>query len=213
MREASNETQRVRHIYDQVAQRYDTIIALAEKLLLGDGRQWVAAQARGQVLEIAIGTGRNLPFYSSETHVTGIEISPAMLQIARQRAAALHRDVGLMVGDAQTLPFADASLDTVVATLALCSIPDDQRAVSEAKRVLRPGGRFLLLEHVKSPLRPVQAIQQLLAPLFVRFYADHLLREPLDVVARAGFVVDRLERSAWGIVERLVAYKPVISDS
>ncbi|MBA3450659.1 MAG: methyltransferase domain-containing protein, partial [Chloroflexia bacterium] len=98
--------------------------------------------------------------------------------------------------------------DTVVATLALSSIPDDRRAVGEVWRVLRPGGRFLLLEHVRSPLLPVRLLQRVLDPLFVRCYGDHLLRDPLDHLAAAGFVVDRVERSKGGLIARLVARKP-----
>jgi SAM-dependent methyltransferase len=84
-------------------------------------------------------------------------------------------------------------------------IPDDRRAVSEAHRVLRPGGRLLLMEHVRSPSWPVRAVQRLINPLTVRFEGDHLLRDPLDYLGSEGFDVERAERSKWGIVERIVA--------
>jgi SAM-dependent methyltransferase len=96
----------------------------------------------------------------------------------------------------------------VVATLALCTIPDDRRAVAEAARVLRPGGQLLLLEHVRSPIFPVRALQSILNPLSVLLENDLLLREPLRHVEDAGLVVERLERSKWGIVERHAAYRP-----
>jgi ubiquinone/menaquinone biosynthesis C-methylase UbiE len=131
-----------------------------------------------------------------------------MLAIAARRADALERDVELRLGDAQALDLPDARFDTVVSTLALCSIPDERRAVAEVRRVLRPGGRFLLLEHVRSPILPVRVGQRVLDPIFIRFAADHLLREPLDHLAAEGFVVDRLERSKWGIVERVSAHRP-----
>ena len=86
-------------------------------------------------------------------------------------------------------------------------MPDDREAIAEAARVLRPGGR-LLLEHVRSPAVPVQAVQRVLDPLVVRLGADHLLREPLDHLEDAGLEVERLERSKWGIVERVSARKP-----
>lgn len=201
-------TERVRRLYDEAAAKYDRLLGLYENRLFGDGRRWVAAQARGDVLEIAVGTGRNLPFYPLEARLTAIDLSPAMLEVARRRARELGRDVDLRVGDAQALDFPDESFDTVVFTLALCTIPDDRRAVAEAKRVLRPGGQLLLLEHVRSPRRLVRAVQRVLEPIFVRCAADHLLREPLDAVAAEGFVVAEIERSKWGIVERLAARKP-----
>jgi ubiquinone/menaquinone biosynthesis C-methylase UbiE len=202
-------TERVRRHYDRSAESYDRLIAWAERVFFGGGREWVCSRARGETLEIAIGTGRNFPFYSKEISLIGVELSPRMLAIARRRARELGIEADLRPGDAQNLPFPDASFDTVVATLALCTIPDYRRAVTEAARVLRPGGCLLLLEHVRSPLLPVQLLQYALNPLSVLLGHDHLLREPLRHVEDAGLVVERLERSKWGVVERLAAYKPV----
>src|SRR5579884_1902911 len=129
---ARDETERTRRLYDRTASRYDRGIGLTERLLFGDGRRWVCAQARGDVLEVAVGTGRNLPYYPPDARLTGVELSPAMLALARDRAAALGRDADLRLGDAQALDFPDASFDTIVATLALCTIPDSRRAVAEA---------------------------------------------------------------------------------
>src|SRR5215207_1517122 len=178
-------------------------------MLIGAGREWVCSRALGEVLEIGVGTGRNLYFYPTEVHLTGVELSPKMLEIARRRARESGIEADLRIGDAQHLPFPDASFDTVVATLALCTIPDDRRAVVEAARVLRPGGRLLLLEHIRSPLLPVRLLQSILNPLSVLLQHDHLLREPLRHVGDAGLVVEHLERSKWGVVEWLAARKPL----
>lgn len=163
------------------------------------------------MLEIAVGTGRNLRHYPANLRLTGVELSPGMLEVARKEAATLGRDADLRVGDAEALDFEDESFDTVTCTLALCTIPDDRAAVAEMWRVLRPGGRVLLLEHVRSPLLAIRAGQRLLEPLFLRLEHDHLAREPLDHVPAAGFTVERLERSKLGIVERLAARKPASS--
>jgi ubiquinone/menaquinone biosynthesis C-methylase UbiE len=130
-----------------------------------------------------------------------------MLDIARRRAQELGREVYLRVGDAQGLDFPAGRFDTVVCTLSLCSIPDERAAVVEARRVLRPGGRFLLLEHVRSPSAPVRIVQRLLQPLF-GIQGESLLREPVEHLRTEGFELDRLERSKWGIVERVHARKP-----
>jgi SAM-dependent methyltransferase len=203
------ETDRVLRLYEKEAHKYDREMRIFERLLFAGGREWVCAQAAGEVLEIALGTGRNLPHYPEDVRLTGIELSPAMLEIARAQARELGRDADLRVGDAQALDFADESFDTIVCTLSLCTIPDEGAAVAEVGRVLRPGGRFLLLEHVRSPLMPVRLGQRLLDPLFVRFEGDHLLREPLDHLRAEDFSIERVERSKLGIVERVAARKPV----
>jgi ubiquinone/menaquinone biosynthesis C-methylase UbiE len=202
------ETERIRGLYEKDAAKYDRQIQFCERMLFSGGREWVCSQAEGDVLEIAVGTGRNLGLYRDDVTLTGIEFSPAMLEIARKRVRELGRKIDLRVGDAQALDFPDASFDTVVCTLALCTIPDDRAAVSEAKRVLRPGGRFLLLEHVRSPIHSVRLGQRLLEPLMVRFEGDHLLREPLEHLRAEEFEIEQLLRSKLGIVERVAARKP-----
>ena len=204
----TRETERVLRLYEKEAHKYDREMRFFDWLLFAGCREWVAAQAEGEVLEIGIGTGRNLPHYREDVRLTGVELSPAMLELARARARDLGRDVDLRVGDAQALEFDDRSFDTVVSTLSLCTIPDDRAAVAEVRRVVRPGGRFLLLEHVRSPLLPIRLGQRLLEPLAVRFEADHLLREPLEHLHAEGFEVQQLERSKLGIVERVAARKP-----
>lgn len=205
----NGENQRVRRIWERYAPRYDSSMDTVERLLFAGGRDWVCGRVGGEVLEIAVGSGRNLPHYPAGTRLTGIEYSPPMLALARARAQRLGVEADLREGDAQALEFPDRSFDTVVCTLALCSIPDDARAVAEARRVLRPGGRFLLLEHVRSPLLPVRAVERLLDPLAVRFSADHLVREPLAHLRRHGFVIEEAVRSKLGLVERVAARAPL----
>ncbi len=203
----TTETDRVRRRYEKFARTYDRQVRFFERVLFPGGREWVCSRAQGEVLEIAAGTGRNLFFYPPEVRLTAIELSPAMLAIARRRAVALGRDVDLRLGDAQALEFPDQSFDTVVCTLGLCTIPDDRKAVAEAGRVLRPGGRVLLLEHVRSPVAAVRAGQRLLEPLFRWIASDHLLREPLDHLKSEGFEIEEIRRTKWGIVERVEARK------
>ena len=201
----SLETERVRAVYERMASGYDRMIATWERLLFEDGRQWVCSQARGDVLDIGVGTGRNLDTYPDGVRLVGIDVSPSMLELARTRARQLGHDVDLQLGDAQRLSFASESFDTVVVTLTLCAVPDDRQAIVEIARVLRPDGLFIWLEHVRSPVAPVRWLQRLLDPLLVRLEADHLLRDPLDHITNGPFVVERLERSRLGYIERGVA--------
>lgn len=205
------DTEWVRRYWDRSADAYDRSMGLFERLMLGDGRRWIGRQAEGDVLEIAIGTGRNLPDYSLEARLTGIDLSPAMLRRARQRAVGIGREVRLFVGDAQKLDLPDGSFDTVVFSLALCSIPDDRVAISEAKRVLRPGGRLVLIEHVRSTRHSVRSAERLIDFFTSRLQGDHMLREPLDHLRREGFVIEFVARTRFGIIERTIARKPFVS--
>jgi ubiquinone/menaquinone biosynthesis C-methylase UbiE len=182
-------------------------MARFERLLFSGNREWVCSRAEGEVLELAAGTARNLPFYPEGVRVTGVELSPEMAALARERAEDLGRQIDVRIGDAEALDFPDESFDTVVCTYGLCTIPDDAAAVREARRVLRPGGRILLAEHVRSPNPLVRTIQRILDPLAHRFGGDHLLREPLDHLSAEGFVVEEVNRSKAGWVELSAARK------
>jgi ubiquinone/menaquinone biosynthesis C-methylase UbiE len=203
----STESDRVRRIWDRLAPGYDRKVRLPERILFSGGREWVCSRARGDVLEISVGTGRNLALYGPDIRFTGVDISASMLEIARARAAELGRHAQLRVGDAQALELPDASFDTVVCTLALCSIPDPRAAVGEMSRVLRPGGRVLLLEHVRSPRPVIRTVQRALEPITVWLEGDHLVREPLKILEAEAFEIEEVEQSKLGIVERIAARK------
>lgn len=207
MREPRN-TERWRHYWDKHARSYDRQMRFFDRMLFGESRAWICSRASGDVLEVAIGTGLNLPLYPPGVRLTGIEWSPKMLAIARRRADELGRTADLREADAQALPFADASFDTVVCTLSLCAIPDDRRAVAEMTRVLKPGGCLFLLDHVPSTVLPVRAVQRLVELVTVPMGGEHLLRRPLRHVQDAGLVIERQNRFKLGIVERLAARKP-----
>ena len=204
----AKETERVRRLQDKEAPRYDRQMSFFDRVLFEGGREWACSRVNGRTLEIAVGTGRNLSFHRQDVGLTGIELSPEMLAIAKARAGELDREADLRLGDAQALDFPEASFDSVLCTLAFCTIPDPGAAAREAFRVLRPGGNFALLEHVRSPVRGVRAVQRLIEPLTIRFEGDHLTREPLEYLGAAGFEIAELERSKWGIVERVLARKP-----
>lgn len=197
-----------REVWNRYAPVYDRQIAFFERVQFGGGREWLGARARGRVLEVAVGTGRSLPFYPAGVTLTGVDISPEMLAVARTRAAAESRSVVLVEGDAERLPVDDASFDTVVCALSLCSIPDPAAAVAEMRRALVPGGRLLLLDHVASTWPPIRAAQWLLERVTIRTAGEHFTRRQLPLVAAAGFEVVEAERLKAGTVERVHAVKP-----
>ena len=200
--------ERLRRYWDRHAAGYDREMAFYERVLFGDGRARLCSQASGDVLEVAIGTGLNLPFYPPPVALTGVDLSPAMLELARRRAKALGRPVDLRVGDAEALDLPDASFDTVVCTFSLCGIPDERRAIAEMRRVLRPGGRLLLIDHVVGSPGWVRALQWLIERVTIPLGGEHLRRRPLLQVRAAGFEVEHSHRSKLGIVERVAARKP-----
>ncbi|WP_456236146.1 class I SAM-dependent methyltransferase [Haloechinothrix halophila] len=176
--------------------------------MFGDSRAWACSQARGEVLEVAIGTGLNLPHYPDDVTLTGIDLSERMLDLACARADELGCEVNLRQANAQQLPFDNASFDTVVCTLGLCAIPDLDAAVDEMVRVLRPGGTVILVDHVEGSSRLVRGVQWVVELITVPLGGEHFLRRPLHKVRAHGFDVEWVQRFKLGLVERLVARKP-----
>jgi ubiquinone/menaquinone biosynthesis C-methylase UbiE len=158
-------------------------------------RERVAGGAEGRVLDLGIGPGLNLPFYSGRaTQILGIDPSPRLLARAGARSGTAAVPVTLVEGSAEQIPLAGASVDTVVMTWVACSIPDVERALAEVRRVLRPGGRLLFVEHGRAPQAGVARWQDRLTPLWRRVMGGcHLNRKIDDLIATAGFRVDRLE--------------------
>lgn len=200
-------TEKQRRVWDKSAPGYDAQMAFFEKVWFTGGREWVCSRATGKVLEVAVGTGRNLPYYPPDVDLTGVDLSPRMLEIARERLAELGREAVLLEGDAEALPFDDASFDTVVCALGLCSIPDNARAVAEMARVLRPGGRLLLLDHVGSTFAPLRWGQRLVEAASIRLAGEHFTRRQLGHVRAAGLEVVEADRVAAGTVERIHAVR------
>ncbi len=205
----SHAPNRIRGIYDQRAGEYDATVGRAEGVLLGDFRRRFGRLLAGEVLEIGIGSGLNLPFYGPDvTRTVGIDLSAGMLRVAQRRAAGLAVPVVLAQADAQRLPLPDASFDTVAVSLALCTVPDPAAALREAARVCRPGGRVVLLEHVLSPVAPVAWLQRLATPLQERAIGCCLTRRTIDLARGLGFAVETDESRLFGVVRLVVARPP-----
>ncbi|MGH8793120.1 MAG: class I SAM-dependent methyltransferase [Stackebrandtia sp.] len=199
---------KLRRHWDKQSVSYDKKMAFAERKFFGDTRRWVCEQARGEVLEVAVGTGLNLGWYPAETSLTGIDLSPEMLKLARRRAGESGHEVDLRLGDAQALEFDDGSFDAVVCTFSLCAVPDDRGAVAEMVRVLRGGGLLLLADHVVSTSAPIRALQAAIEVVSVRVGNENFRRRPIRHVRGAGLDVEKHDRFKLGLIERLAARKP-----
>ena len=156
---------------------------------------WIP-QARGVVLEIGIGSGLNLPFYSSEVQrIYGVDPSVELQRMARKRAAAATTKLESLVQTADSpLPIATASIDTAIVTWTVCSIPNAAKALQEMKRVLKPGGRWIFIEHGRAPDPRVAAWQDRMTPLWKRMTGGcHLNRRIDELIMEAGFQISDLK--------------------
>ncbi len=172
-------------------------------------RRELAARARGRVLEIGIGSGLNLPLYDPARveAVLGIDPSHLLLTLARRQAEGRSFPVWLVQAGAERLPLRDASMDTVLSSWTLCSIPDIGTALAEIARVLRPGGRFLFLEHGLSADPGVARWQRLLTPLWRPLAGGcHLDRPIAELLQRAGLRPARLDTGYMLAGPRLFTY-------
>ena len=196
---------RIRAYWERVAPDYDTASAGLERRFLAESRPWVCSRASGDVLEVAIGTGANLPFYPSGVRLTGLDANATMLDAARRKVRGAGLDVTLVEGDALALPFADASFDTVVCTFALCGVPDERAALREMVRVLRPGGDLLLADHVAATNPLVLALLRAVEAVTARTHGEHFTRRPRLVVDALGLEVVDGRRRTFGALEEVHA--------
>ena len=173
--------------YDRIAPVYDLLEVGCELFFRGWRHELWARVPAGRVLEVGVGTGKNLPFHGSTHQVTGIDLSPRMLERARRRAARLGVGVELRQADVEHLPFDDNSFDSAVASFVFCSVAAPLRGLQEVRRVLVPGGRLLLLEHVLSRNPLVRPLMRLLDPLPHLVWGAHIDRETGACVRQAGF--------------------------
>ena len=156
------------------------------------------------MLEVGIGTGASLPHYRPGVALTGIDLSPGMLAVARGHAEQVGLVADLQVMNAERLDFPDHAFDCVVFSLCLCTIPDPERAIREGMRVVKAGGRLVLIEHVRSDLPPVAALQWLLSLATVPLQQDHWDRRTPDLVRACGVRVTSERRWLLGVFDLLI---------
>jgi ubiquinone/menaquinone biosynthesis C-methylase UbiE len=208
-RRPMTETERIRRLYDDRAATYDRSLGIVERIMLGRFRQAYGALLRGETIEVGVGSGLNIPFYSPDvTRLVGVDLSEEMLRHAHERAENLGIPFTLVQANAEALPFPDATFDTVAISLALCTIPDPAKALLELGRVCRPGGRIVMLEHVRSTARPLAALQRVLSPFNERAVGCHLDRDTFGLARSLGFSIDETQSRLFDAVQLVVAHPP-----
>lgn len=205
------ETARTAARWDRIARVYDRREALLERQFAWWRKSLWTQVPNGRVLEVGFGTGKNLPYHAAGMDVVGIDLSNAMLERARQRAAELNRSVDLYQMDVQQLDLADQSFDAAVATFVFCSVPNAVQGLQELRRVVKPGGVILLLEHVRiDQPKIVGRLMDLLDPFVVRFMGSHINRRTEENVRRARLEVKQVKSlGPMGMVKLIVALPTV----
>ncbi len=204
-------TSEIAELYDRLARCYDWLEAPLELVWLARLRRQLLARARGRVLEVAVGSGKNLPYYPPDCHLTAVDASRGMLERARRRAQRLERPVEFLLADATSLPFATGTFDTVVSTLSTCTFPDPVAALREISRVCRPSGYLLLLEHGRSRYPRLARWQDRLAPRHYARTACRWNQDPLAIVGQAGLRVSWHVSAGFGIFHALQVEEPARS--
>ncbi len=200
----SKETERTRSRYQRIAPLYDTMELLAEPRY-SDWRSHLWSLVEGpKILEVGVGTGKNIAYYPPGMNITTIDLTPGMLERAESRARELSVDVDLHLGDVQNLPFPNEIFDEVIATFVFCSVPDPIKGLNEVARVLKPNGRLLLLEHVRSADPILGALMDLLDPVTVRLMGPHINRRTVENVRQSHLQLERLEDVGLGGIFKLI---------
>lgn len=200
-REMLLQTEIIRKRYNRTARFYDWM----DKMIPDAVRQRALSQATGKVLEVGVGTGKNLPYYREGCEVTGIDFSPGMLAKAREKSHLARVPVTLVEMDAQHMTFPDGAFDTVVATCVFCSVPDPIQGLLEVRRVCKPNGKIVLVEHVRSENSLLGWLMDVLNPVSLHLVGSNINRRTVENVRTAGMDIRQVEDLTGKIVKLIVA--------
>jgi len=194
--------------YNRIAFLYDLMDAPLEHLRFVSWRPMVRGRIKGRkALEVGVGTGKNLDYYPDDIEITAVDLSPRMLKRAQKRAGRLGLDVRLLEMDAQCLAFPDNCFDTVFATFVFCSVPDPVQGLRELRRVCKPDGRLVVLEHVRPANKLLGIFFDVLNPFVVRMMGANINRKTVDNIKTAGWQIQTEKKLSSDIV-RLIEATP-----
>ena len=193
--------------YNRISEIYDLIESPMEFFFYGRWREEALSNLSGRILEVGVGTGRNLKYYPSHCSVTGIDNSEGMLKKAREKAKGM-KNITLLLVNAEHLDFPDESFDYVVTTFVLCSIPDPVKALREMKRILKPSGELIALEHMRSSYPLIARIEDLINPIMFFLIGDQMTRDTVGNIRKVGFTIKEERNLAFKDVFKKIRAKP-----
>lgn len=192
--------------YNRIASLYEILDLPLELPYFRKWRKKALSDLSGKVLEVGIGTGRNLKYYPSRCSVTGIDNSKGMLDQAGKKAKGM-KNITLLLMDAEHLDFPDNSFDYVVTTFVLCTIPYPVKALKEMRRVLKPSGEFIALEHMLSNDSLIAFLEELIKPFLFLLLGDHTTRHTVENIEKSGFSIHEIKNLALKDVFRIIRAK------
>jgi ubiquinone/menaquinone biosynthesis C-methylase UbiE len=201
-----NETEKIRSRYDRVSKIYDVFEQPMEVMSLKKWRIEVTKDLKGKVLEVGVGTGKNIQYYPDDIDVTGIDFSEKMLEKAREKVKKLNKRVKLIHMDAQNMDFPDNTFDRVITTCVFCSVPDPVQGLKEIRRVCKPDGKIIMIEHVRSDKKIMGLVMDIFNPFTLNLYGANINRRTVENVKMAGFTNIEETNLTSDIVKRIVIY-------
>ena len=200
----------LREKWDRASRTYD-LLTFGEDLRQGDDKRALFSRARGRTIFVAVGTGNDFKFFPPGLDITALDISPRMIARARSRAERYDGRMDLRLMDVQELEYEDASFDTAVTACTFCSVPNPVRGLRELNRVLRPGGRLLMFEHMRSNV-PMIGLALDAITYVTRLIGPDMNRDTVGNVRRAGFLIRREQNVYFDIVRAIEAQKPLAKE-
>ncbi len=199
-------TDKIRKRYDRVSRVYDKLEYMMDSMVQTEWRLELMKELEGTVLEVGVGTGRNIEYYPNNIEITAIDFSPKMLEKAKRKADKYNKKVDLKLMDVQNLEFNDNTFDLIFTTCVFCSVPDPIRGLQEMKRVCKKEGKIIMIEHVRSEQKVLGLIMDVFNPVVVNTFGANINRRTVDNAKRAGLNNIKVDNLWKDIVKKITIY-------
>lgn len=199
-------SEKIRKRYNRASKFYDILEAPMEMMSLKGWRISLMKELNGKVLEVGVGTGKNIEYYPNGINITAIDFSERMLEKAREKAEKFNKKVTLMQMDAQDMKFSDNTFDTIFTTCVYCSVPDPIQGLKEMRRVCKPNGKIIMIEHVRSEKKVLGLIMDILNPIVVNTYGANINRRTVENIYKSGFKDVNVNNLYSDIVKKIIVY-------